>query len=72
MAADPFSPPKAIEAAEGRAADLIGLRGRMTARNRPVVTEAPWLALVIQRPVLRAVLPRQAREDADNRSAAPA
>ncbi|MFF1932010.1 hypothetical protein [Streptomyces sp. NPDC058228] len=72
VAADPFSPPKAIEAAEGRTADLIGLRGRMGARNWPVVTEARWLALVTSRPVLRAVPPQQAGEDAGDRSAAPA
>lgn len=48
--ADPFSPPKAIKAAEGWAADLIGLRGRMGPRTWPVVTEAEWLALVTSRP----------------------
>ncbi|WP_406350888.1 hypothetical protein OHB56_40885 [Streptomyces sp. NBC_01635] len=49
MAADPFSPPRAIEAAEGRAADLLGLRGRMGTRRWPTVTEAQWLALVTSR-----------------------
>ncbi|GLW51918.1 hypothetical protein Stsp02_75780 [Streptomyces sp. NBRC 14336] len=53
VAADPFSPPRAIEAAEGRAADLIGLRGRMGPRTWPVVTEAQWLALVTSHPAAR-------------------
>ena len=57
IAADPFSPSKAIEAAEGRAADVIGLRGRMGPRTWPVVTQAQWLALVTVRPAQR-VVPR--------------
>ncbi|MEU2232258.1 hypothetical protein [Streptomyces vietnamensis] len=56
--ADAFSPPKAIEAAEGRAADMIGLRGRMGPRTWPVVTQAQWLALVTSRPTQRVVRPR--------------
>lgn len=67
--ADPFSPPKAIEAAEGRAADVIGLRGRMGPRTWPVVTEAQWLALVTARPAQRVVRPRPDGAGAGDRSA---
>ncbi|MFP1629766.1 hypothetical protein ACLB9X_32445 [Streptomyces sp. 5K101] len=69
--ADPFSPPKAIEAAEGRAADLIGLRSRMGTRRWPTVTEAQWLALVTSRPVPRVVPPRL-DGDSDGRADLPA
>ncbi|MDX2540051.1 hypothetical protein [Streptomyces scabiei] len=41
VAADPFSPPQAIKAAEGRAADLIGLRGRMGPRTYPRAVARP-------------------------------
>jgi hypothetical protein len=47
--ADPFSPRSAIEAAEGCAADLIGLRGRMGPRTWPVVTHGQWLTAVNSR-----------------------
>ncbi|MFI2429760.1 hypothetical protein ACH5A7_37785 [Streptomyces sp. NPDC018955] len=70
--ADPFSPPKAIEAAEGWAADLIGLRGRMGPRTWPVVTEAEWLALVTSRPVPGLGRPRPDGGGIGERSAAPA
>ncbi|MER6354637.1 hypothetical protein ABT186_23165 [Streptomyces sp. NPDC001634] len=72
VAADPFSPPKAIKAAEGRAADLIGLRGRMGPRTWPAVTQAQWLALVTSRPAPRIVRPRPAGDDTGDRSAIPA
>jgi len=70
--ADPFSPAKAIEAAEGRAADLIGLRGRMGPRTWPVVTEARWLAQVTSHPATRIGRPRPSADGSDDRSAAPA
>ncbi|MGW4937329.1 hypothetical protein ACWEQH_30730 [Streptomyces sp. NPDC004166] len=70
--ADPFSPPQAIEAAEGRAADLIGLRGRMGPRTWPVVTQEQWLARVTSRPTSQIVRPRPAGDDTGDRSAAPA
>ncbi|MFD5519590.1 hypothetical protein [Streptomyces sp. NPDC127066] len=70
--ADPFSPPQAIKAAEGRAADLIGLRGRMGPRTWPVVTQEQWLALVTSRPASRIVRPRPAGDDTGDRSTAPA
>ncbi|MGW9498652.1 hypothetical protein ACWG5P_30500 [Streptomyces prasinus] len=70
--ADPFSLPQAIKAAEGRAADLIGLRGRMGPRTWPVVTQAQWLALVVSRPASRIVGPRPAGGDTGGRSATPA
>ncbi|MCM2517904.1 hypothetical protein NC658_32445 [Streptomyces griseoincarnatus] len=72
VAADPFSPPQAIKAAEGRAADLIGLRGRMGPRTWPVVTQAQWLALVTSRPAPRIISPRPAGDDTGDWSAAPA
>jgi hypothetical protein len=72
VAADPFSLPQAIKAAEGRAADLIGLRGRMGPRTWPVVTQAQWLALVASRPESRIVGPRPAGGDTGERSATPA
>ena len=72
VTADPFSPPKAIEAAEGRAADLIGLRGRMGPRAWPVVTQAQWLALVTSRPASRLVRPRPTGGEAGDRPVAPA
>ncbi|MFZ4248615.1 hypothetical protein ACOZDF_25460 [Streptomyces griseoincarnatus] len=72
VAADPFSPPQAIKAAEGRAADLIGLRGRMGPRTWPVVTQAQWLALVTSRPVPRIIGPRSTGDGTGDRSAAPA
>jgi hypothetical protein len=53
VAADPFSSPKAIQAAEGRTADLLELRGRMGARQWPKVTEAQWLGLVTGHAALR-------------------
>lgn len=71
VAADPFSPPQAIKAAEGRAADLIGLRGRMGPRTWPVVTPAQWLALVTSRPAPRIVRSRTAGDDTGDRSTAP-
>lgn len=70
--ADPFSPVKAIEAAEGRAADLIGLRGRMGPRTWPVVTEAQWLAQVTSHPASRIGRPRPSADGSEDRSAAPA
>ncbi|WP_329240467.1 hypothetical protein OG223_53785 [Streptomyces sp. NBC_01478] len=70
--ADPFSPAKAVEAAEGRAADLIGLRGRMGPRTWPVVTQEQWLARVTSRPASRIVRPRPAGDDTGDRSAPPA
>ncbi|MFI9248138.1 hypothetical protein ACIGXF_37530 [Streptomyces sp. NPDC053086] len=72
VAADPFSPPKAIEAAEGRAADLIGVRGRMGPRTWPVVTQDQWLAQVTSRPASRVVRPRATGDGTGDRSAAPA
>ncbi|WP_234363674.1 MULTISPECIES: hypothetical protein [unclassified Streptomyces] len=72
VAADPFSPPQAIKAAEGRTADLIGLRGRMGPRTWPVVTEAQWLALVTAQSALRVGRPRPAGDGSGDRSAAPA
>lgn len=72
VAADPFSPRRAIEAAEGRTADLIGLRGRMGPRTWPVVTQEQWLALVTSRPGPRVVPPPVTREDTGDRPAAPA
>ncbi|MGW5284500.1 hypothetical protein ACWERI_34485 [Streptomyces collinus] len=72
VAADPFSPPKAIKAAEGRTADLVGLRGRMGPRTWPVVTEAQWLALVTSRPASRVVRPRAAGDGTGDRPVAPA
>ncbi|MEU9961252.1 hypothetical protein [Streptomyces sp. NPDC050982] len=71
-AADPFSPPLAIKAAEGRAADLIGLRGRMGPRTWPVFTPAQWLALVTSHPASRIGSPRAGGNGAGDRSAAPA
>ncbi|MDG9728525.1 MULTISPECIES: hypothetical protein [unclassified Streptomyces] len=70
--ADPFSPPQAVEAAEGRAADLIGLRGRMGPRTWPVVTQEQWLALVASRPASRIVRPRPAGDDTGDRPTTPA
>ncbi|GAA1733616.1 MULTISPECIES: hypothetical protein [Streptomyces] len=70
--ADPFSPRKALEAAEGRAADAIGLRGRMGPRTWPVVTQAQWLALVTAQPARRVVRPRSERSGAGEQTAAPA
>jgi hypothetical protein len=70
--ADPFSPPEAINAAEGWAADLIGLRGRMGPRTWPVVTQAQWLALVTSHPASRVGRPRPAGDGAGDRSTAPA
>ncbi|MFJ5157054.1 hypothetical protein ACIQCF_37080 [Streptomyces sp. NPDC088353] len=72
VAADPFSPPRAIEAAEGRAADLIGLRGRMGPRTWPVVTPARWLALVTSHPASPIGRPRPSGEGPGDRSAARA
>ncbi|THA33010.1 hypothetical protein [Streptomyces sp. A1547] len=72
VAADPFSPPKAIEAAEGRTADLLGLRGRMGPRHWPVITEQQWLALVTSHPALRVGRPRPAGDGAGDRPPAPA
>jgi hypothetical protein len=71
VVADPFSPPQAIKAAEGRTADLIGLRGRMGPRTWPAVTEAQWLALVTA-PALRVGRPRPAGDGWGEWSAAPA
>jgi hypothetical protein len=51
--ADPFSPRTAIEAAEGCAADLIGLRGRMGPRTWPVVSHKQWLTAVTSRDTAR-------------------
>jgi hypothetical protein len=70
--ANPFSPPQAIEAAEGRTADLIGLRGRMGSRAWPVVTQAQWLALVTSQPAPQIVRPRPARDGTGDCSATPA
>ncbi|MGW1878728.1 hypothetical protein [Streptomyces sp. NPDC001975] len=70
--ADPFSAPQAIEAAEGWAANLIGLRGRMGPRTWPVVTQEQWLARVTSRPASRIVRPRPTEDDTGDRSAAPA
>ncbi|MFI9835250.1 hypothetical protein ACIHIX_47190 [Streptomyces sp. NPDC051913] len=70
--ADPFSPPLALQAAEGRAADLIGLRGRMGPRTWPVFTEARWLALVSSHPASPVGRPRPAGDDSGDRSATPA
>ncbi|WP_093867822.1 hypothetical protein [Streptomyces sp. KS_5] len=70
--ADPFSPPAAVKAAEGRAADLIGLRGRMGPRTWPVVTQAQWLALVTSRPASRIVPPRLNGDGSGDWSATPA
>ncbi|MEV7325235.1 hypothetical protein [Streptomyces sp. NPDC093970] len=70
VAGDPFSPQKAIEAAEGRAADLIGLRGHMGPRTWPVVTQDQWLALVTSHPAIRR--PRPAGDDTGDRPMAPA
>ncbi|MFI0813552.1 hypothetical protein [Streptomyces echinatus] len=72
LEADPFSPPKAIEAAEGRAADLIGLRGRMGPRTWPVVTQDQWLALVTSQAAARVVPPRVTREGTGERPGTPA
>ncbi|MGW1934179.1 hypothetical protein [Streptomyces sp. NPDC001919] len=72
VAADPFSPPKAIKAAEGRAADLIGLRGRLGPRTWPVVTQDHWLALVTSHPASRVSRPRPAGNDTSDRPVAPA
>ncbi|MGW4490471.1 hypothetical protein [Streptomyces sp. NPDC004376] len=72
LAADPFSPPGAIEAAEGRAADLIGLRGRMGTHRWPAVSEAQWLALVTSRPTARVGRPRPAGDGAGTPSVAQA
>ncbi|MEU4259639.1 hypothetical protein AB0B42_26440 [Streptomyces fradiae] len=72
VAADPFGPPLAIKAAEGRAADLIGLRGRMGPRTWPVVTQAQWLALVTSHPASRIGRPRPPGDSTGDRSAAPA
>lgn len=72
VAADPFCPPRAIEAAEGRAADLIGLRGRMGPRTWPVFTEVRWLALLTSHPASRVGRPRPAGDDSGDRSATPA
>ncbi|MGW0669913.1 hypothetical protein [Streptomyces sp. NPDC002746] len=66
VAADPFSPPQAIEAAEGRAADAMRLRGRMGTRRWPTVSQAQWLALVTSRPGPRVVPPRL-DSDSDSR-----
>lgn len=68
--ADPFSPPQAIEAAEGRAADAIGLRSLMGTRRWPTVTQAQWLALVTSRPGRRVVPPRR-DGDSDGRGGVP-
>lgn len=70
--ADPFSPPLAIEAAEGRAADLIGLRGRMGPRTWPVVAQTQWLSLVTSHPASRIGRPRPPGDGTGDRSAAPA
>ncbi|MGY1583250.1 hypothetical protein [Streptomyces sp. MN13] len=70
--ADPFSLSKAIEAAEGRAADVIGLRGRMGPRSWPVVTEAQWLALVTSRRMPGLGRPRPDGDDVGERSVTPA
>lgn len=51
--ADPFSRRAAIKAAEGCAADLIGLRGRMGPRTWPVVTHEQWLTAVTSRDTAR-------------------
>ncbi|MEH0483504.1 hypothetical protein QBA94_43465 [Streptomyces scabiei] len=64
VAADPFSPPQAIKAAEGRAADLIGLRGRMGPRTYPRAVARP----VTSHPASRIGRPRPAGD----RPAAPA
>ncbi|QWQ45380.1 hypothetical protein KME66_00015 [Streptomyces sp. YPW6] len=69
--ADPFSPPKAIEAAEGRAADVIGLRGRMGPRTWPVVTRAQWLAQVTARSAQHVAPPRPERNGAGGHPAVP-
>lgn len=69
--ADPFSPSKAIEAAEGRAADVMGLRGRMGPRTWPVVTQAQWLALVTAQPARRVVRPRPGGSGAGKQTAVP-
>ncbi|MEV7077809.1 hypothetical protein AB0N88_04515 [Streptomyces sp. NPDC093516] len=69
--ADPFSPPKAIEAAEGRTADAIGLRGRLGPRTWPVVTQAQWLAAVTPRPGRRSCPPRLGG-GSDSRGGVPA
>jgi hypothetical protein len=69
--ADPFSPPQAIEAAEGRAADLAGLRSRMGTRRWPAVTQAQWLALVTSRPGPR-IVPASLEGDSDGRGGVPA
>lgn len=69
--ADPFSPTQAIQAAEGRAADLIGLRGRMGPRTWPVIAREQWLIQVTAH-ALRVGRPRLAGDDTGDRSAAPA
>jgi len=46
IAVDPFGDPKALNAAEGRAADLLKLRGRMGGRIWPSSTG--WLELVTE------------------------
>ncbi|MGY5074256.1 hypothetical protein [Streptomyces griseus] len=69
--ADPFSPRRAIEAAEGRAADAIGLRGRMGPRTWPVVTQTQWLALVTSRLGPR-VYPPRLDDDSNGRGDVPA
>jgi hypothetical protein len=66
VTADPFSPPKAIEAAEGRTADLLHLRGRMGPRQWPRVTEAQWLAQVTTRGSTRIYSPRPPADLAGN------
>ncbi|MFB6680126.1 hypothetical protein ACFCWG_48660 [Streptomyces sp. NPDC056390] len=70
--ADPFSLPQAITAAEGWAADLIALRGRMGPRTWPVVTQARWLALVTSRTAPRIVGPRPDGDGTGDRSTTPA
>ncbi|TDD07144.1 hypothetical protein E1292_13990 [Nonomuraea deserti] len=44
VAADPFGPSKALTAAEGKAADLLALRGRMGSRTWP--SSEGWLTLL--------------------------
>lgn len=64
------APPKAIEAAEGRTADLLGLRGRKGSRQSLRVTEAQWLAQATARAARRIGSPRPSADLAGDEAAA--
>jgi hypothetical protein len=74
MAVDPFSPPEGLLAAEGRAADLLGLRRCLGARQWPKVTEEQWLAQVTLRPTSTPLMgrPRPAEYATGHKPAASA